>query len=91
MTPTEIRAELEQLAASGCTAADLERLNRAWSAIRTETPQSYHAVIDDRLQALNTGAELPALFNATENEDFTLHELNGYWHWYSQGPREFDG
>ncbi|MBE9063465.1 hypothetical protein [cf. Phormidesmis sp. LEGE 11477] len=87
MTLTEIRAELEQLAESGCTAADLERLNSAWSVIRTETPQSYHAVIDDRLTALRMDAELPALFSATENEDFTLHELNGYWHWYSQGPQ----
>lgn len=26
-------------------------------------------------------------FTATENEDFTLHELNGYWHWYSSGPQ----
>ena len=86
MTPTEIRAELEQLAASGCTAADVERLNSAWSAVRTETPQSYHAVIDDRLQALRIDADLPDLFNATEDIDFTLHELHDYWHWYSQGP-----
>ena len=25
-------------------------------------------------------------FAATENIDFTLHELNSYWHWYSCGP-----
>ena len=24
--------------------------------------------------------------SVTENVDFTLHELNGYWHWYSSGP-----
>ena len=87
MTPTEIRAELEQFAESGCTSADLERLNVAWSAIRTETPQSYHVVIDDRLNALRIDADSPELFSATENTDFVLHELNGYWHWYSQGPQ----
>ena len=87
MTPTEIRAELEQLAASGCTAADVERLNSAWSAIRNETPQSYHTVVDDRLNALRLDAELPELFSATEDIDFVLHELYGYWHWYSQGPQ----
>lgn len=26
-------------------------------------------------------------FTATEGVDFTLHELHGYWHWYSQGPQ----
>ena len=86
MTPTEIRAELEQLAASGCTAADVERLNSEWSAVRTETPQSYHAVIDDRLRSLRIDVDLPDLFTATEDVDFTLHELHDYWHWYSQGP-----
>ena len=85
MTPPEIRAELDQLAATGCTAADLDRLNRAWLAVRDHTRQSYHAVIEDRLQALSIDVNLPELFTATENEDFTLHELNGYWHWYSCG------
>ena len=91
MTPTEIRAELEQLAESGCTTADVDRLNQAWLAVRADTPQSYHAVIDDRLKALSIDADLPELFTATENEDFTLHELNGYWHWYSSGPTFADG
>ncbi|MEL6940235.1 MAG: hypothetical protein AAFO84_13695 [Cyanobacteria bacterium J06598_1] len=29
----------------------------------------------------------PASFTATKDVDFTLHELYGYWHWYSQGPQ----
>ncbi|EDX82361.1 hypothetical protein S7335_918 [Synechococcus sp. PCC 7335] len=28
-----------------------------------------------------------APYQATENNDFTLHELYGYWHWYSCGPQ----
>lgn len=86
MTPTEIRTELEQLAASGCTAADVERLNSAWTAVRAETPQSYHTIIDDRLSALRIDADLPDLITVTETVDYTLHELQGYWHWYSSGP-----
>ena len=32
-----------------------------------------------------TLAPLAESFTATANVDFTLHELNGYWHWYSCG------
>ena len=85
MTPSNIRAELEQLAARGCTAADLNRLNSAWSEVRAETPSSYHPIIDDRLKALRRNAPSPDAFTPEENSDFTLHELNGYWHWYSCG------
>ena len=86
MTLTELRAELEQLAADGCTAADVDRLNQAWEAVRNDTPQSYHAIIDDRLKALSINVILPEVFVATEIKDFTLHQMNGYWHWYSSGP-----
>ena len=86
MTLTEIRSELEQLAESGCTTADVERLNNAWSAIRADVQPSYHAIIDDRLQQLHVHAVPPEQIVVTENVDFTLHELNGYWHWYSCGP-----
>ena len=86
MTLTELRAELEQLAVDGCTAADVDRLSQEWEAVRNDTPQSYHAVIDDRLKALSIDVVLPEAFVATEAEDFTLHQMNGYWHWYSSGP-----
>ena len=85
MTLTELRAELEQLAVDGCTAADVDRLTQAWQAVRDETPQSYHAVIDDRLKELSIDVVLPEAFVATEAKDFTLHQMNGYWHWYSSG------
>ncbi len=53
MTPADIRAQLEQLAATGiASAADHDRLSQAWQAIKPQTPQSYHPVIEDRLKAL---------------------------------------
>ena len=53
MTAAAIRAQLEQLAATGtASAAERERLSQAWQAIKPQTPQSYHAVIEDRLSAL---------------------------------------
>ena len=87
MTLTDLRAELEQFAANGCTAADIDRLNQAWKAVREKTPQSYHAVINDRLKALSVDVvRLPKASVATEASDFTLHQQNGSWHWYSCGP-----
>ena len=53
MTAAAIRAQLDQLAATGtASAAELDRLAQAWQAIKPQTPQSYHAVIEDRLSAL---------------------------------------
>ena len=86
MTLIELRAELEQLVVDGCTAADIDRLTQVWEAVRNDTPQSYHAIIDDRLKALSIDVVLPEAFVATETSDFTLHQMNGYWHWYSSGP-----
>ena len=62
MTPPQIRAKLEQFAESGSyTANDLARLNQSWLSIRDTTPQSYHAVINDRVRALRTNLDLPEL------------------------------
>ena len=48
-----IRAQLDQLAATGsASAAEHDRLSQAWQAIKPQTPQSYHPVIEDRLEAL---------------------------------------
>lgn len=53
MNAADIRAQLDQLAATGtASAAERERLSQAWQAIKSQTPQSYHAVIADRLKAL---------------------------------------
>lgn len=53
MSAADIRAQLEQLAATGtASAAERERLTQAWQAIKQQTPASYHAVIEDRLKAL---------------------------------------
>ena len=53
MKAAAIRAQLDQLAATGtASAAELDRLAQAWQAIKPQTPQSYHAVIEDRLRAL---------------------------------------
>ena len=55
MTAAAIRAQLDQLAATGtASAAELDRLAQAWQAIKPQTPQSYHAVIEDRLRALKS-------------------------------------
>ena len=62
MTPSQIRSKLEQFAESGSyTVDDLARLNQSWLNIRDTTPQSYHAVIDDRIRALRTNLDLPEL------------------------------
>ena len=53
MTPAAIRAQLEQLAATGsASAAEHNRLCQAWQAVKPQTPQSYHPVVEDRLKAL---------------------------------------
>ena len=52
MTATEIRAQLEQLAATGANAEQIDALTRRWLTIRASTPRSYHPVIEDRLNAL---------------------------------------
>lgn len=53
MTASEIRAELEQLAANGkATSEDYTRLSQAWQAIKAQTRPSYHPVIEDRLRSL---------------------------------------
>lgn len=55
MKATDIRAQLEQLAATGtASAAEHDRLSQAWQAIKSQMPQSYHAVIEDRLKALKS-------------------------------------
>ena len=53
MTATEIRAQLEQLAATGATVEQIDALTRRWLTIRASTPRSYHPVIEDRLNALS--------------------------------------
>ena len=52
MTAAEIRAQLEQLAATGASADQIDALTRRWLAIRASTPRNYHPVIEDRLNAL---------------------------------------
>ena len=52
MTAAEIRAQLEQLAATGASADQIDALTRRWLAIRASTPPIYHPVIEDRLNAL---------------------------------------
>ena len=52
MTAAEIRAQLEQLAATGANAEQIDALTRRWLTIRASTPRSYHPVIEDRLNAL---------------------------------------
>ena len=53
MRAADIRAQLEQLAVTGtASAAECDRLSQAWQAIKPRTPQSYHAIIEDRLKAL---------------------------------------
>ena len=62
MTPSQIRSKLEQFAESGnYTLSDLACLKQSWLNIRDTTPQSYHAVIDDRIRALQTNLALPEL------------------------------
>ena len=52
MTAAEIRAQLEQLAATGASADQIDALTRRWLAIRASTPATYHPAIEDRLNAL---------------------------------------
>ena len=61
MNPSDIRAELEQLADNKATYADYLRLAKAWQAVKDTTPESYHAVIEDRLRALEVSTLMPAL------------------------------
>lgn len=57
MTPNEIRAQLEQFAAGGATAEQIDSLTRAWLAIRGTSAPSYRPIIDDRIRALgDTGS-----------------------------------
>ena len=52
MTAAEIRAQLEQLAAAGACAEQIDALTRRWLAIRATTVPTYHPIIEDRLNAL---------------------------------------
>ena len=53
MNAATIRAQLEQLAATGtASAVEWERLCQAWQAIKAATPASYHTIIEARLSAL---------------------------------------
>ena len=52
MTAADIRAQLEQLAATGATTDQIDALTRRWLAIRARTVPAYHPVIEDRMNAL---------------------------------------
>lgn len=54
MTSHEIRAQLEQLAATGATAEQIDSLTRAWLAIRGTSAPSYRPILDDRIRALGS-------------------------------------
>lgn len=82
----EIRTELEEMTDSGCTAADLARLNYAWFTLRADTPQIYHVEIDNRLKTLTSVADLSEPFMMTKDIGFELTELHSHWHWESCGP-----
>ena len=88
LNASQIREELETLAAAGsATPDDYIRLYRAWQAIKAEIPPSYYPVIVDRLNALLTSvvpiegeaAEIGALARATmramNSTDLLLDEL----------------
>ena len=52
MTAAEIRAQLEQLAATDASADQIDALTRRWLAIRATTAPTYYPIIEDRLNAL---------------------------------------
>ena len=58
MTAADIRAQLEQLAATGATTDQIDALTRCWLAIRARTVPAYHPVIEDRLNALGVTGNL---------------------------------
>lgn len=88
LSPSEIRAELEQLAEAGnATPDDYLRLWQAWQAAKDSVPVSYYPVIVDRLNNLlssvvpmaGEAAEIAALARATiramNSTDLVLDEL----------------
>lgn len=54
MTVNEIRAQLEQFAATGANTEQLDYVTRRWLEIQGSTPQSHHPVVVDRINALGT-------------------------------------
>ena len=61
MNLSNIRLELEKIANAEkeATYDDYLRLAQAWEAIKAQTTESYHAVIEDRLRALYKDTLLP--------------------------------
>ena len=68
MTATEIRAQLEQLAATGANAEQIDGLTRRWLAIRASTPATYHPVIEDRLNALGITGNIHLTLESIGNQ-----------------------
>ena len=68
MTAAEIRAQLEQLAATGASTEQIDALTRRWLAIRASTPATYHPVIEDRLNALGITGNIHLTLESIGNQ-----------------------